>query len=189
MDSICSFKSILKTFVSQAITEILFKYYKDSTDNGKFVNNSKLEVLETFYDLNIIPPLLVEYINVCWEKFNKKKLDDEEECEFFYIINKLNKLKIKGKFIHNYCMFEVIWKLAINGLLLLLSKIDVNILRDFNTFKNNIFEMLDVILDYDDSKGMLVNYEELFCNYEEKHSYSTDTIFIHMKNLDLLRNK
>ena len=67
-----SFLAHFLTFVSQAITGVLFPFYKEITDNGTFQNNTKKECIEQFHDLNIIPLLYIDYINLCWDKYNKK---------------------------------------------------------------------------------------------------------------------
>ena len=74
-----TFKTHFITFVSQAITGVLFPYYKEITDNGKFISYSKSYCINQFHDLNIIPVLYVDYINDCWDNYNNRKNEEIEE--------------------------------------------------------------------------------------------------------------
>jgi len=103
-ESKITFRTHFVTFVSQAITGVLFPFYKDITDDGTFESFSKSFCINKFHDLNVIPVLYVNYINECWDKYNNKQNDEIEEDEYDYVIVKLDKIKKSGKFKHNYCL-------------------------------------------------------------------------------------
>ena len=165
------------TFVSQGITGILFPFYEDITDNGSFENNSKKECIRQFHDFNIVPLLFIDYINECWEKYNKEKKEDEYD----YIIVKLNKIKKSGNIKHNYCLFDLLWNFSFKTLIIVLSRIDETTLKDIETFKISIKNMLDITLEI--NKDELLYYEEK-CDdneYEENKKVYCRDKFINVK--------
>jgi hypothetical protein len=142
-----TFKTHFLTFVSQAITGVLFPYYTKITSNGKFISNSKSYCINQFHDLNIIPVLYVDYINECWDKYNSRQNDEIEEDEYDYVLVKLDKIKKYGNFKHNYCLFDLWWNFSFQILILVLARIDENMMSDFDTFKININEMIDSLIN------------------------------------------
>lgn len=165
------------TFVSQGITGVLFPFYKEITDNGTFEGNTKKYCLNEFHDLNIVPLLYIDYINECWDKYNKKDKNegDIDEFEYDYVITKLDKIKKAGNIIHNYCLFDLLWNFSFKILVIVLARIDESILDDFDTFKLSINKILDIVLEH--SKDELIYYEEncnniylqnKIMNYEDK---------------------
>ena len=165
------------TFVSQAITGVLFPFYKDITNNGTYQTYPKNYCLDQFHDLNIVPILYIDYINECWDKYNKKdnKNEDNDEYEYDYVIVKLDKIKKAANITHNYCLFDLLWNFSFKVLVIVLARIDESILGDFDTFKISINKMIDLVLD--NCKDELNYYEEncndIFIqnkikNYEEK---------------------
>ena len=182
-----SFLAHFLTFVSQAITGVLFPFYKEITDNGTFQNKTKKECIDQFHDFNIIPLLYIDYINECWDKYNKKdkvkgnnENDDEEEYEYNYIIVKLDKIKKAGNIIHNYCLFDLLWNFSFKTLVIVLARIDESIIRDFDTFKISIKNMIDITLDI--NKEELLDYEENCGNiYDQNKIINYEDKFIHVK--------
>ena len=150
------------TFVSQGITGVLFPFYKEITDNGTFEENTKKYCLNEFHDLNIVPLLYIDYINECWDVYNKKDKNegDIEELyyEYNYVITKLDIIKKAGNIIHNYCLFDLLWNFSFKILVMVLARIDESILTDFDIFKISINKILDIVLEH--SKDELINYEE-----------------------------
>ena len=157
------------TFVSQGITGVLFPFYEYITDNGTFKIYSKKECLNQFHDFNIVPLQLIDYINECWDKYNKKENNDENEYD--YIIVKLDKIKKAGNIKHNYCLFDLLWNFSIKTLIIVLARIDESIIRDFDTFKISIRNMLDITLEI--NKEELIYYEE---NCENEFEFEQNKI-------------
>ncbi len=145
------------TFITQAITGVLFPFYEEISDNGTFQTNTKKECLDQFHDFNIVPLIFIDYINECWGKYNKEKNEDDED-EYDYIIVKLEKIKKSGNIKHNYCLFDLLWNFSFKTLIIILSRIDESILRDIDTFKISIKNMLDITLEI--NKDELLSYEE-----------------------------
>ena len=158
------------TFVSQGITGVLYPFYEDITDNGTFKTFSKKECLNQFHDLNIVPLQLIDYINECWDKYNKKENNNEED-EYDYIIVKLDKIKVAGNIKHNYCLFDLLWNFSFKTLIIVLARIDESIIRDFDTFKISIRNMLDITLEI--NKEELIYYEE---NCENEFEFEQNKI-------------
>ena len=146
------------TFISQGITGVLFPFYQEITDNGTFQTNSKFDCLNQFHDFNIVPVLYINYINECWDKYNKRDNNNENIDEYDYVINKLDKIKKAGNIIHNYCLFDLIWNFSFKNLIIILSRIDESIIKDYETFKITINNMIDICLE--NHKDELINYEE-----------------------------
>ena len=167
------------TFVSQAITGVLFPYYTKITSNGKFISNSKSYCINQFHDLNIIPVLYVDYINECWDKYKERKNEEIEEDEYDYVIVKLDKIKKYGNFKHNYCLFDLWWNFSFQILILVLSRIDENMFEDFDTFKININELIDKYLE--EKREILDNYEEKCEINEQFKKFIDEDKFIHVK--------
>ena len=171
------------TFVSQGITGVLFPFYKDITDNGTFNSNSKEYCLNQFHDFNVVPLLFIDYINECWDLYNKRdknQLSEEEDYEYQYIINKLDKIKKEGNIKHNYCLFDLLWNFSFKTLVIILARIDESIIRDFDLFKVSVNKMLDIYLEH--SKEDLLDYEEN-CNYNNEKIINSEEKFIHVKYL------
>jgi hypothetical protein len=172
------------TFVSQAITGVLFPFYKDITDNGTYQTYTKKYCIEQFHDLNVVPILYIDYINECWDKYNKKddpnKDNDEYEYEYDYVIVKLDKIKKAGNIIHNYCLFDLLWNFSFKILVIVLARIDESILGDFDTFKISVNKILDITLD--NCKDEL-NYYEENCNdsFIQKKIMNYEDKFINVK--------
>ena len=174
-----TFKTHFLTFVSQAITGVLFPYYTKITNNGKFISNSKSYCINQFHDLNIIPVLYVDYINECWDKYNSRQNDEIEEDEYDYVLVKLDKIKKYGNFKHNYCLFDLWWNFSFQILILVLARIDENMMSDLDTFKININEMIDSYME--EKNYILENYEEK-CGIEEQNKiFNSEDKFIHVK--------
>ena len=160
------------TFVSQGITGVLYPFYEDITDSGTFKTYSKKECLNQFHDLNIVPLLLIDYINECWDKYNKKEnKEDDDDYYYDYIIVKLNKIKTAGNIKHNYCLFDLLWNFSFKTLIIVLARIDESIIRDFDTFKISIRNMLDITLEI--NKEELIYYEE---NCENENEFDQNKI-------------
>ena len=174
-----TFKTHFITFVSQAITGVLFPYYKEITDNGKFETYSKNYCINQFHDLNIIPVLYVNYINDCWDKYNNRQNDEIEEDEYDYVIVKLDKIKKNGNIKHNYCLFDLWWKFSFQILILILARIDGSMLEDFDTFKSSINELFEEYVD--ERKIILENYEEKCSIIDPKKILNTEDKFINVK--------
>ena len=174
-----TFKTHFITFVSQAITGVLFPYYKEITDNGKFISYSKSYCINKFHDLNIIPVLYVDYINDCWDNYNNRKNEEIEEDEYDYVIVKLDKIKKSGNIQHNYCLFDLWWNFSFQILILVLARIDDSMIEDFYTFKTNINKMLDQLIE--ERKYILDNYEEKCGILEQNKIFNTEDKFIHVK--------
>ena len=174
-----TFKTHFITFVSQAITGVLFPYYKEITDNGKFETHSKNYCINQFHDLNIIPVLYVDYINDCWDKYNNRQNDEIEEDEYDYVIVKLDKIKKNGNIKHNYCLFDLWWKFSFQILILILARIDGSMLEDFDTFKSSINELFEEYVD--ERKIILDNYEEKCSIIDPKKILNTEDKFINVK--------
>jgi len=174
-----TFKTHFITFVSQAITGVLFPYYKEITDNGKFISNSKSYCINQFHDLNIIPVLYVDYINDCWDNYNNRKNEEIEEDEYDYVIVKLDKIKKSGNIQHNYCLFDLWWNFSFQILILVLARIDDSMIEDFYTFKTNINKMIDQLIE--ERKYILDNYEEKCGILEQNKIFNTEDKFIHVK--------
>ena len=172
-----TFKTHFITFVSQGITGVLFPFYKDITDNGKYISFSKTFCINQFHDLNVIPVLYVDYINECWDKYNNR--ENEEEDEYDYVIVKLDKIKKSGNIKHNYCLFDLWWNFSFKILILVLARIDDSILDDFATFKSSVNEMLDMFME--EKKYIYENYEEKCDINEQKKILNTEEKFIHVK--------
>ena len=158
-DKISSFKSHFLTFISQAITGVLFPFYEDITENGTFDTNSIDYCLNQFHDLNIVPLLYIDYINECWDKYKTKKNEDEYD----YVIMKLDKIKKAGNIKHNYCLFDLIWNFSFKALIIILSRIDEKMIEDYENFKISIKNLLDIFLEF--SKEELIDYVEQ-CEFE-----------------------
>ena len=178
-DSKYTFKTHFITFVSQAITGVLFPFYKELTDNGKFETYPKHYCINQFHDLNIIPVKYVEYINECWDKYNNNQNDEFEEDEYDYVIVKLDKIKKNGNIKHNYCLFDLWWKFSFQILLLILARIDESMLEDFDTFKSSINELFEEYVD--ERKNILDNYEEKCSIIDPKKILNTEDKFINVK--------
>ena len=181
-----SFLAHFLTFVSQGITGVLFPFYKEITDNGTFQNKSKKECIDQFHDFNIVPLLYIDYINECWDKYNKRdKLkennenDENDEDEYNYIIVKLDKIKKSGNIIHNYCLFDLLWNFSFKTLIIVLARIDESIIRDFDTFKISINNMIDITLEI--NKQELFEYEENCNNFDYNKIINIEDKFIHVK--------
>ena len=180
-----SFLAHFLTFVSQGITGVLFPYYKDITNNGTFQTYTKNECLDKFHDFNIIPVLFIDYINECWEKYNKKgkkeeNKEDDDEDEYDYIIVKLDKIKKAGNIMHNYCLFDLLWNFSFKTLIIVLARIDQSIIRDFDTFKISINNMLDITLNI--NKEELLYYEENCDNENDQNKIiNSNDKFINVK--------
>ena len=174
-----TFRTHFVTFVSQAITGVLFPFYKDITDDGTFKSFSKEFCINQFHDLNVIPILYVNYINECWDKYNNRQNDEIEEDEYDYVIVKLDKIKNSGKFKHNYCLFDLWWNFSFQILLLVLARIDYTFIDDFKTFKSNINELLDTYIE--EKKYIYENYEEKCSINEQNKIFNTEEKFIHVK--------
>jgi len=171
------------TFVSQGITGVLFPFYKDITDNGTFKLNSKAECLDKLHDFNIVPLLLIDYINECWTKYNKDYNDkNNNNYDYDYVIVKLDKIKTAGNIKHNYCLFDLLWNFSFKVLVLVLARIDQSMMKDFETFKISINNMLDIVLEF--SKKDLNNYEEnCYEIIEEAKAIRPTDAFINIKFL------
>ena len=172
-----SFLAHFLTFVSQGITGVLYPFYEYITDNGTFQTNTKKECINLFHDFNVVPLLYIDYINECWEKYNIEKNEDEYD----YIIVKLNKIKKSGNIRHNFCLFDLLWNFSFKALIIVLSRIDESILRDIDTFKISIKDMLDITLEI--NKEELLNYDEN-CDdneYEEDKKVNFRDKFINVK--------
>ena len=178
-DSKYTFKTHFITFVSQAITGVLFPYYREITDNGKFLTYSKSFCINQFHDLNIIPVLYVDYINECWDKYNNREKEELEEDEYDYVIVKLDKIKKYGNIKHNYCLFDLWWNFSFQILILVLARVDDTIFDDFKTFKLNINEMLDEFIE--EKKYIFENYEEKCDINEINKIFNSKEKFIHVK--------
>ena len=167
------------TFVSQGITGVLFPFYKEITDNGTFETNNKKECIDQFHDFNIVPLIYINYINECWEKYNKIN-NDEDDDEYDYVITKLDKIKKAGNIIHNYCLFDLLWNFSFKTLVIVLARIDESMIRDFDTFRISINNMLDITLEI--NKEELLNYEEN-CNniFIQNKIINLEKEFIHVK--------
>ena len=171
------------TFISQELTGILFPFYKEITDNGTFISNTKQYCLNQFHDFNVVPLLLIEYINNCWDKYNRKdknELNDEDKFEYDYIFSKLDKIKKEGNIMHNYCLFDLLWNFSFKTLVIILSRIDESIIEDFDTFKISINNMLNIYLEQ--TKEELLYYEEN-CNnsYDQNKILNYEDKFINVK--------
>ena len=160
-DSKYTFKTHFITFVSQAITGVLFPFYKELTDNGKFETYPK------------------HYINECWDKYNNKQNEGIEEDEYNYVIVKLDKIKKNGNLKHNYCLFDLWWKFSFQILILILARIDGSMLEDFDTFKSSINELFEEYVD--ERKIILDNYEEKCSIIDPKKILNTEDKFINVK--------
>ena len=178
-DSKYTFKTHFITFISQAITGVLFPYYKEITEDGKFETYSKNYCINQFHDLNIIPVLYVDYINECWDKYNNRQNEEIEEDEYDYVIVKLDKIKKAGKFKHNYCLFDLWWEFSFQILILVLARVDESIFDDFKTFKSNINELIDTYME--EKKYIYENYEEKCGKNEQNKIFNSEEKFIHVK--------
>ena len=174
-----TFKTHFLTFVSQAITGILFPFYKEITDNGKFIDNSKEYCINQFHDLNLIPVLYVDYINECWDKYNSRQNDEIDEDEYDYVLVKLDKIKKYGNIKHNYCLFDLWWNFSFQVLLLVLARIDDSIFDDFETFKKYVNKMIDEHME--EKKSIYENYEEKCDINEQNKIFNSESKFIHVK--------
>ena len=178
-DSKYTFKTHFITFISQAITGVLFPYYKEITEDGKFETYSKNYCINQFHDLNIIPVLYVDYINDCWDKYNNRQNEEIEEDEYDYVIVKLDKIKKNGNIKHNYCLFDLWWKFSFQILLLILARIDEDMVENFNSFKSYINELLEEYID--ERKNILENYEEKCYTIDPKQILNARDKFINVK--------
>ena len=174
-----TFRTHFVTFVSQAITGVIFPFYKNITDDGTFESFSKSFCINKFHDLNVIPVLYVDYINECWDKYNNRQNEEIEEDEYDYVIVKLDKIKKAGKFKHNYCLFDLWWEFSFQILILVLARVDESIFDDFKTFKSNINELIDTYME--EKKYIYENYEEKCGKNEQNKIFNSEDKFIHVK--------
>ena len=174
-----TFQAHFLTFVSQAITGVIFPYYKEITDNGTFKNYTKSFCINQFHDLNIIPVLYVDYINECWDKYKYRQNNEIDEDEYDYVIVKLDKIKKFGNIKHNYCLFDLWWNFSFQILILVLARIDQSMFDDFDTFKININEMIEKYME--EKRDILNDYEEKCEMNEPFKKFIDEDKFIHVK--------
>ena len=93
-----TFRTHFVTFVSQAITGVLFPFYKDITDDGTFKSFSKEFCINQFHDLNVPQKIIIS--NIICLIFNYRYNINKIIHNSFYIIN-IIKFSIKKKLYFN----------------------------------------------------------------------------------------